>query len=71
MTKIRLPEHFEHGGANSPNFSGIRRHGPATMVMFIYRKDSDEVKITVDATLGMIEAEYFYKHFLHCRLSYS
>ena len=58
MTKIRLPEHFKHGGANGPNFSGIRRHGPATMVMLIYRKDCDEVKINVDATLGR---KHFYR----------
>ena len=52
MEKVRLPDGFEHGGANAPKFSGIRRHGPATMIMLIYRSATEEIKITVDVTLG-------------------
>ena len=49
---MSLPNGWEHGGCNRPECSGIRCHGPATMIQLIYRTKTDEYKINVDITLG-------------------
>ena len=56
MEEVELPDNWEHGGRFRPEFSGIRRHGPATMVMLVYRSRDEEFKITVDVTLGSFVA---------------
>ena len=52
MASIDLPNDWQHGGFQRPAFSGVRRHGPATMIQLIYRTSTDEFKLNVDVTLG-------------------
>lgn len=53
MFEIDLPPNWEHGGYHKPNYSGCRRHGPATLIQLIHRTKEKEIKLTVDITLGI------------------
>ena len=53
LESITLPENWEHGGFQRPNYSGCRRHGPAVMLQFVHKVTEEEIKINIDVTLGI------------------
>ena len=53
LPDVNLPSGWEHGGNLRPIFSGHRKHGPATMLQFIYRTADTELKVNLDITVGI------------------
>ena len=50
---IDLPPNLSHSGCEKPNYSGYRKHGPATLVQFRYTNDEVVLLLTVDITLAI------------------
>jgi hypothetical protein len=50
---FQLPEGWEHGGLNRPQFSGVRKHGPAVLLQFVVLnyEQGKELKVTLDISL--------------------
>ncbi len=56
MKTLSLPKNLHHGGVLSPQFSGVRRNGPAITLLFIWtggQYRSKPLLISVDVTIAI------------------